>query len=123
MRNERTPERRAARKKHYENNKAYYHKKAEESKDRKEAFVRSLKDKPCMDCGVKYPHYVMDFDHREGETKIRSVAMMVRRSGLEALKAEIAKCDLVCSNCHRERTWQRLHRVSLNEEVEQFESV
>jgi hypothetical protein len=26
----------------------------------------------------------------------------------EKLLAEIAKCDLVCSNCHRIRTWERL---------------
>jgi hypothetical protein len=26
---------------------------------------------------------------------------------IETLKAEIAKCDLVCANCHRLRTWKR----------------
>ena len=24
---------------------------------------------PCYDCGVKYPHYVMDFDHRDSSKK------------------------------------------------------
>lgn len=112
MRDEKTPERRAARKKHYENNKAYYHKKAEEHKDRVQEYVRSLKDKPCEDCGVRYPHYIMDFDHREGSDKVRNIAAMVRRSSRKKLDEEIAKCDLVCSNCHRERTWQRLHTVN-----------
>ena len=120
-RDETTPARRAARQRHYQNNKDYYHKKAEEHKDRVQAHVRALKDNPCMDCGEKYPHYVMDFDHREGETKINSVAYIIRRWGMKKILEEIAKCDLVCANCHRERTWQRLHRANLNEEIEQIE--
>ncbi len=27
--------------------------------------VREAKSVPCADCGVKYPYYVMDFDHRD----------------------------------------------------------
>lgn len=26
---------------------------------------------------------------------------------LETVKAEVEKCDVVCANCHRERTYQR----------------
>lgn len=73
--------------------------------------IRSLKDRPCLDCRVRYPHYVMDFDHREGETKDFDIARAVRKCVSErVLMKEVAKCDLVCSNCHRERTHRR--RVS-----------
>lgn len=114
--NEKTPERRAARRKHYQENKDYYFRKSEEYKDRAQAFVNALKDNPCLDCEIKYPHYVMDFDHREDEEKVRNIAEMVRRSGRKKLEEEIAKCDLVCANCHRERTWQRGHRNVCNTE-------
>jgi hypothetical protein len=30
-----------------------------------------------------------------------------RRTSKETLDRELAKCDLVCANCHRERTYQR----------------
>lgn len=57
-----------------------------------------------MDCGVHYPSYVMDFDHRDPSTKKGGVGKFVS-VGWKSLKEEIAKCDLVCANCHRERTW------------------
>ena len=66
--------------------------------------------KPCVDCGAVYPHYVMDLDHRDPETKVDHLSNMVRRKGLGAVKAEVEKCDLVCANCHRIRTFERLSR-------------
>ncbi|HZT79397.1 MAG TPA: hypothetical protein VFA26_04215 [Gemmataceae bacterium] len=53
----------------------------------------------------------MDFDHRPGERShelcMADLAMLKSRA---ALLAEIAKCDVVCANCHRERTPRRKHR-------------
>lgn len=70
--------------------------------------VNGLKDNPCTDCGVKYPPYVMDFDHVRGE-KLGDIGDMVGRgTSVANILAEIAKCELVCSNCHRERTFRRL---------------
>jgi hypothetical protein len=31
--------------------------------------IRQAKARPCADCGVLYPYYVMDFDHRPGTGK------------------------------------------------------
>jgi hypothetical protein len=68
--------------------------------------IITLKDVPCKDCGIKYPYYVMDFDHKQdkifGIAKARGCTF-----NLERIKAEAKKCDVVCSNCHRERTHQR----------------
>lgn len=64
--------------------------------------VRRLKDAPCADCGGRFPPYCMDFDHVRGE-KRANVAQLMCYS-LKAILAEIAKCDLVCANCHRIRT-------------------
>jgi len=69
--------------------------------------VYAAKDVPCADCGVKYPPYVMDFDHRPGEVKLFNVGQSRSGRPLEDILLEIKKCDVVCSNCHRERTHQR----------------
>lgn len=80
--------------------------KAREDRRRRREWLDSLKaDKPCLDCGGEFPPYVMDFDHRDPATKLHNVARMLDRNRPETeILAEIAKCDLVCANCHRIRT-------------------
>ena len=70
---------------------------------KKRAIIDSFKSVPCMDCGKTYPTYVMDFDHRDPSTKLFLVSQTPRR--VQVMLDEIAKCDVVCSNCHRERTF------------------
>ena len=82
-------------------------KKAEYNKDLKEAVLR-LKDNPCTDCGQKFHHSAMDFDHISGD-KIDSIANMVNGGKGKLVFEEIEKCELVCSNCHRVRTYNRRH--------------
>lgn len=67
--------------------------------------VRKVKEvTPCADCERSYPWYVMDFDHITGK-KIANVAKLVSNGySWEVVKIEIDKCEVVCSNCHRERT-------------------
>lgn len=74
--------------------------------DRKRAWIDAFKRRPCADCGVQYPPVVMDFDHRPEEEKLFEVATNWGRRR-EDLAAEIAKCDVVCANCHRLRTAAR----------------
>lgn len=77
-----------------------------------QAHVRQLREKtPCADCGQQYPWYIMEFDHCRGE-KDTEIARMVRAPvSLPRLQREIEKCDLVCANCHRARTYGRLGLV------------
>lgn len=65
------------------------------------------KSKPCMDCGIQYPPYVMHFDHRNGKEKLYNIGSIIGRKTLKIVKDEIAKCDVVCANCHAERTYKR----------------
>lgn len=62
---------------------------------------------PCHDCGRRFHPCAMDFDHRVGEAKRAVVTRMIGRSGLTRIFAEVAKCDIVCANCHRLRTFLR----------------
>jgi hypothetical protein len=51
----------------------------------------------------------MDFDHVRGEKKFKVAEAVQFAYGLnfDQLRAEIAKCEVVCANCHRIRTASR----------------
>lgn len=67
--------------------------------------IRELKSStPCADCKRKYPHYVMDFDHVRGK-KVHNISTLMRKRLVAKVWLEIAKCELVCANCHRARTY------------------
>jgi hypothetical protein len=71
------------------------------------AWLDSLKEgKPCTDCGRTYPLYVMEWDHLPGAVK-KLVLSDTRRSAFsrKRILAELESCELVCGNCHRERTF------------------
>lgn len=73
-------------------------------------YIRRIRETtPCTDCKRFYPYCVMDFDHVRGQ-KLFNVGTMIGQS-LELIDAEIAKCEIVCSNCHRIRTKQRLDHL------------
>ncbi len=101
------PCRSAYHREHYLKNKREYIEAAKRRLDRMLELMRLAKDKPCADCGIRYPYYVMDFDHREGEKKLSNVTKL-RYMSQATLQREIAKCDVVCANCHRQRTYERL---------------
>lgn len=61
---------------------------------------------PCADCGKHFPFYAMDFDHIE-DNKVNSVSRLKILVGREEVFKEIEKCELVCANCHRGRTYHR----------------
>lgn len=60
----------------------------------------------CFDCGNRDPE-VMEFDHRDPSQKSFTISHMLRSYSLKRIQAEIAKCDIVCANCHRKRTIQQ----------------
>lgn len=59
----------------------------------------------CADCGNADP-LVMEFDHLGN--KVYNVSSMMQKGyAVSALAKEIAKCEVVCANCHRKRTYAR----------------
>lgn len=69
--------------------------------------ILQLKDAPCADRGARFPPYVMEFDHRPDEIKRCLVSQMAGRASTALILAEAGKCDIVCCNCHRDRSFQR----------------
>lgn len=104
--------RRDAVNRHYRNNKEYYKAKAKKAKASQRLSLRKLifdfKAVPCMDCGQRYPTYVMQFDHVSGNKEF-DIANAVS-NGLSTKKVieEINKCEIVCANCHSIRTHKRI---------------
>ncbi len=78
-------------------------------------FVAKAKDRPCADCGGRFPFVCMDFDHVSGEKKAGISLMVEKVRPWGELKAEIAKCEVFCANCHRLRTWTRGQQHGGNE--------
>lgn len=93
---------------HYRNN-------ADQQKARNKAnhrirveYMNKVKDVPCADCHVKYMPFAMDFDHVRG-TKVANLSNMKGRLfSMDKIIEEIAKCEVVCANCHRIRTYNRM---------------
>jgi len=53
------------------------------------------------------------YDARNRESEI---TRMVGRTGTDAILKEVDKCDIVCANCHRDRTKRRRDRGSTERE-------
>lgn len=68
----------------------------------------------CQDCGESDP-VVLEFDHTSDD-KSSNVSLLVQQGyGWKRVLAEIAKCDIVCANCHRRRTYSRCGSYRLGE--------
>lgn len=80
--------------------------KANERARKVKLFLAEYKmSKGCMDCGYKRHHSALEFDHVRGEKTLN----VCFSKSIGQAKKEIDKCDVVCSNCHRIRTYKRLY--------------
>jgi hypothetical protein len=66
--------------------------------------VEFFRERPCVECGETDP-MVLEFDHL-GD-KSFNIAKGLRTHSWQAVLDEIAKCEVVCANCHRRRTAHR----------------
>lgn len=66
-------------------------------------------DKGCADCRNRFPHYMLEFDHRPGHKKVDNVYRVLKKYGIDKAWEEVKKCDVVCANCHKHRTYHREH--------------
>lgn len=70
--------------------------------------LTSIKEStPCFDCGIQYKHYIMEYDHIANDKLMNVTHMLTGSRSWKSIENEIAKCQLVCANCHRTRTFER----------------
>ena len=69
--------------------------------------MRELKTKlKCCRCGEGHPA-CLEFHHRKGVKKDRNVSDMLTQGwSTERIQAEINKCDVLCSNCHKKEHYE-----------------
>lgn len=95
------------RKEHYERKKKYYIEKSSKRnnnlrEENRIKIINFLKNNSCVDCGENNL-LVLEFDHRERESKVNSIMSMLS-SSWSTIKKEIIKCDVRCANCHSIKT-------------------
>ena len=68
----------------------------------------------CLRCGDRHPA-TLEFHHRNPAEK--DFLLSTAHYKLERLKTEVAKCDVLCSNCHRKHHWEERQRRKANVET------
>ena len=99
----------------YERNKALVEKRSLAKKTSIRKYIEQYKqnNSMCTDCKISYPPHILDFDHlRDKSFGITEAS--AKKVSMENLLAEIDKCEIVCSNCHRHRTYMRSKNKELN---------
>ena len=77
--------------------------------ERQEYCDRVKVESGCVDCGIRSPRpEIYDFDHVL-PGKVKAVSAFLTSGTMEDLMAEVARCEVVCANCHRIRTRDRGH--------------
>lgn len=78
-------------------------------KAERERVYHAGKNKPCKVCGVKHIPSGMEYDHLPGVVKGPVELSNCINNGytVEAVLAEIAKCQVLCAGCHRAVTRAR----------------
>lgn len=93
--------------KDYKNNKVAYMRRNGKAKINKTKFIRNLKEtNPCKDCNRYFPYWVMQYDHLKDKS-FSLCRANVTTYGKNKILDEIKKCELVCANCHYNRTYMR----------------
>lgn len=69
--------------------------------------INRLKMRPCLDCKIQYNPWQMQFDHRDPSLKRYNIGTRTCISEKQLLD-EVVKCDIVCANCHAERTHKQI---------------
>lgn len=84
---------------------AYMHARYVKNRD----IVRSLKVKRgCADCGYNTSFVALEFDHLDGRKSDEHTVARLMGKSINRIMTEIGKCEVVCANCHRIRTFNRL---------------
>lgn len=87
-------------KSHYQNNKDAYYDSHNKLKNRNKQFIIDYKtNKSCEKCGENHPA-CLQFHHLERDEKEYEISKMYNSYSLKKIKLELAKCIILCANCH-----------------------
>lgn len=100
-------------KKHYNDNKSYYIEKAKKAKKVFEDWFNNYKQNLfCKNCGESRS-WVLDFHHRDPKEKDNNISTLLKRGNKKIILDEVKKCDVLCSNCHRDFRYKKKLKINL----------
>jgi hypothetical protein len=74
------------------------------------AFVNEYKlEVGCQSCGYKEHPVALEFDHIDPSTKKFSIGSQLMSMSWKSIHEEIAKCQVLCANCHQIHTHESNH--------------
>lgn len=73
----------------------------------------------CTKCGYKEHPAALDFHHLSQQDKVATIASLYSTLNLQKILAEVAKCEVLCANCHRIETYHQKHPLKPEKPVEQ----
>ena len=106
-------EQRAYQRQHYQDNKERYAESQRRKRQRAKEFIAAYKlGKKCTRCPPEHAEghpACLEFHHtgNNGEKEIQ-VSQAMYYWGVERIKREIAKCELICANCHRKLHYEEM---------------
>jgi|TARA_R110002096_G_scaffold124953_1_gene270028 5-methylcytosine-specific restriction endonuclease McrA len=70
--------------------------------------------KGCLICGYNKHHSALEFDHINRAIKIANISEIVKKNyAFRRVKHEVRKCNVLCSNCHRIKTFENKEWLTL----------
>lgn len=104
----RTDSDRASDRKFYRNNKQ---RRIADASDRRRAISLALfkykSTLQCIYCGESHPA-CLEFHHRDPSNKVGNISEMIPNGySLDSIMKEIEKCDVLCSNCHAKKEFEK----------------
>lgn len=94
---------------YYSENRERYYAKAAASRQRFNEWFSTIKDGlACKECGETHPA-CLQFHHRNPAEKEHTIASLRQRQSRRLTLAEMAKCDVLCANCHFKLHWNERH--------------
>ncbi len=103
--------------------KSYNRKK--QSRHRTTSYIRKAKQgQKCVVCREDYPYWKMEFDHLPEYKKSFTIGGKGSRDkSIEEIQAEMDKCEIVCRNCHADRTyWRQLKNGEYDDTISYYEN-
>lgn len=67
--------------------------------------IEEAKKRPCADCYGWFNSWQMQFDHVKGDKRFNIGGSYTR--SIKDLVNEMSKCEVVCANCHADRTYKQ----------------
>jgi hypothetical protein len=84
-----------------------------EKLEKKRQFVNEYKlSRGCKQCGYKEHPVALELNHIDPLSKAMNIARSLGGCSMARLEKELAKCEVLCANCHQIHTYENNHHLT-----------